>query len=146
MIRTIAPLSIALLIGAVGCGSGGSGKVYQPKTKDTALAAYAGNVQYPTDMQATEDASVTATVNKQNGRITIRNFSNKAIIEPRVWVNQVYVLRTRTLSPQDTIVLDKGDLYDSAGRSLRDQSPNAINTIHLQTDRTLVKAKGPLFE
>ena len=145
MIRIIAPLSIALLAGAIGCGSGGN-KVYKPKTKDTNLAAYAGNVQYPTDMRAIDDAGVTSTVNKQSGRITIRNFTNKPIVEPRVWVNQVYVLRVRTLSPQDTIVIDKGDLYDAAGRSLRDQSPNAINQIHLQTEQSLIHVKGPLFE
>jgi hypothetical protein len=129
---------------AMGCES--DGNAYHPKGKATNLAAYAGAVSYPTNMQPIAEQSITATVHPRTGVITIRNFTNKTLLEPRVWVNQIFVLKVPSLGPQSSIELAKEDFYDSAGRSLASQPPSAIKKIQLQTEQSLIDVQGPLFE
>ena len=148
MIRRLTTLSIALLFtagGVIGCQTGSS-RVYRPQSKTTARAAMAGSIEYPTTKPAVDVENLTSTVNRRNGQITIRNFSNNTIIEPRVWINQIFVLRVRSIGPQDSIILNKADFFDSIGRSLRDQPANSIKQIQLQTDQNLINVQGPLLE
>lgn len=143
MKRVILGLS---LVSAVAAGCEGGGNAYNPKAKATNLAAYAGAVEYPTNMQAVSEASITSTVDKRSGKITIRNYTNKTLIEPRVWVNQIFVLKIPSMGPQSTVELNKADLFDSSGRSLASQPPSAIKKIQIQTEQNLLDVQGPLFD
>jgi hypothetical protein len=142
MKATILGLSIALA--AAGCQSGGNS--YNPKTSAPELAAYAASVTYPSNSTPMTDTSITSTVDRRSGAITIRNYTNKTIVEPRLWVNRMFVLRLPTISAQSTIKISKDDLYDSAGRSMASQPTESIKRIELQTEQNLIDVQGPLFE
>ena len=145
MIRVIAPLSIALLVTIAGCAPAGS-KVYKPNSKNTVRAAFAGGVDYPKDLQAVDAPGLSSSVDRRTGQITIRNYSNETQVEPRVWINQIYVLRVRSLGAQDYVVLNKGDFYNAVGGSLKDQPVNSIKQIQLQVEQRLINVMGPMLE
>ncbi len=147
MIRAILGLAIVSAV-AVGCESTGSskGRNFKPAAKDTSLAAYAANSNYPSDRQALRDQAVTATIAKQSGAITIRNFTDKTMQEPRLWVNGVYVLRLRTVGPQSVITVNRNDMYNSAGESLGKVPIDTINRLELETEQNLIEVQGPQFD
>ena len=146
MIRSLLGLSLAVAVLA-GCESSSSSRArFKPKQKDTNLAAYAATVQYPTGVLPVKDQPVTATINKTTGNITIRNFTDKTMVEPRLWVNQVYVLRLSSIGPQSVISVSRDDLYNSSGQSLATQPIDTINKLDLQTEQNLIEVKGPQFE
>jgi hypothetical protein len=134
---------MAVAAAAMGCHSNGA---YNPKAPATELSAYAASVTYPAGVSPMVDSSITSTVDRRTGTITVRNYTNKTIVEPRLWVNQMFVLRLPTIAAQSTIKVSKADLYDSAGRSMSTQPTESIKRIQLQSERNLIDVQGPLFE
>ena len=146
MLRSLLGLSLAVAVLA-GCESSSSSRSrYNPKQKDTNLAAYAATVQYPSGVSPLRGQPVTSTINKTTGNITIRNFTDKTIVEPRLWVNGVYVLRLRSIGPQSVISISRNDLYNSSGQSLASQPIDTINKLDLETEQNLIEVQGPQFE
>jgi hypothetical protein len=126
-----------------GCKANGE---YDPPQKPTALAANAANAEFPRDVEPVRDLSVTATVSRATGKITVRNFTNKTFAEPRLWINQIYVLRLPTIGPDSVLAVNRADLFDSAGRSLATQPVDAIRKVQLETERNLIDVQGPQME
>lgn len=150
MIRALMGLTIVAATVVAGCESSGSsssnGRHYKPSVQNTNLAAYAASAQYPKDKTPLMGQPVTATINKNNGKITIRNFTDKTMFEPRLWVNSVYVLRLRTVGPQSVITVDRKDIFNSSGTSLATEPVDAINKVELETEQNLIQVQGPQFE
>lgn len=147
MIRRLVALGIALLTASVVAGCGGGQNPYHPKVSDTRLAAFAAQTRFPYDMQARDDIPIMAIVNRFDGKITLHSFADRVIRAPRLWVNRTYVLPMNDIPARDAVItVDPSDLYNSAGVSLKDQKPDAIQNLQLETEDNLINVKGPHFQ
>ncbi len=131
---------------AAGCSSSGGSSPAHTKETPTSLAAYAGQVNYPTKFKPYLEPSIVATVDRRSGMMTLRNFGNAGVMEPRIWVNEVFVYRVPQIGPKSTIMLKRDNFYDSAGRSLKGLPPSAINKIQIETSESLIDVQGPMAE
>jgi len=129
---------------AFGCASNGPSS--RAKETPTGLAAYAGGVEFPTKFKPYLEPTLTATVNMRSGMITLRNFGNAGVSEPRIWINGIFVYRVPALNAQTTLRLSKQNFYDSSGRSLKDLPTSAIKKIQLETAQGLMDVQGPMAE
>jgi len=114
----------------------------QPPTQ---LAAYAASVQYPSDLTASKDLRVAAILNNDSGTIKIYNFSNQALRDVRVWVNNSFVYRLDTLAPNSSVTIHRDQLYDATGRTLANVQAT-VRTVQLQTPEGLFDVQGPAME
>jgi hypothetical protein len=146
MIRLI-KFSSGLMLGAmllVGCGGPNE---YHPNAEPTKLAAYAATKPYPANTQPQEDLRLTASVNRQSGQVTIRNFSGAPLQDVDVWINQGYVLHLNKIEPNGSRTVNPGDFYNANGSSLENTPPEGIRKIQIQThDNVLYNIQGPQFE
>ncbi len=139
-------LALASAMALIGCGSS-SGPLSQGPSEDqqAQLAAYAATNQYPTNMQASNNLQAAAILNKGGDTITIRNFSEQTLHNAKVWVNGAYVREVDVIPAHGSVVLNRGQFFNSAGRSLSDQNVSVAN-VQIQSSNQLYNLQGPQFE
>jgi hypothetical protein len=137
---------ISLVFAAFGCSSdstfhnpfSGRNDATRPK-----LAAYAAQARYP-DVQAATDLNAGAIVNRQNDTVRIINFSDRALIEPDIWVNGSFVQRAGTVPARGIVTMARSGFYDSRGNMLN--SGGNIQRIDVQTRDGFWRLLGPVRE
>ena len=83
-----------------------------------------------------------AIVNADQGLIKIYNFSNQAIREADVWVNQAFVRHINAIPPGSSITLQMSNLYNGVGQQFSQQAEH-VNTVQVQTDHDMQTLWGP---
>ena len=122
------------------------GTTFQPTIGQTQQAAYAAQTRYPSNVSARDDLAVTAVVNSQTGQITIRNFTDRLIRTPHLWVNRRFVARLTDIPAGSHMTVDPKYLYNTGGQNLAGETPRAIQNLQLETQDNLINVKGPQFE
>lgn len=129
----------------IGCGASG-GREYSPNAKPTQLAAYAASMPFPSNLNAQENPDLVALINRQSGAISLMNLGPQPLRDFNLWVNQSYVLHVDRVDPNTARVINKTDLYNSAGNNMENASPESIRRLNVQTrDGALYNVKGPVM-
>ncbi|HLL89700.1 MAG TPA: hypothetical protein VK324_10370 [Tepidisphaeraceae bacterium] len=149
-------LALALVAGCAGSGSKQQQQdprlaaeravTFQPTIDQTQMAAYAAQTRYPTNASARSDLAVTAEVDSQTGQITIRNWTDRLIRGPHLWVNRTYVVRLNDIPAASRMIVAPQYLYNTGGRNLAGETPRAIQNLQLETEDNLINVKGPQFQ
>jgi len=141
MRRTITALAVLGAGLLVGCSSPND---YTPSASSTNLAAYAATAKFPTNVEPTENAKITAIVNSGNGQLTVRNFGTGVLSNFNLWINQSYVVHVDHLDANSFKVFDPSLFYNSAGNSLSGQPADSIKKVQITTTAgDLINVQGP---
>jgi hypothetical protein len=144
MLRTtLALLAVTTL---VGCAANGEFNPVGRKSEEmtpTQLAAFAANSKYPADLQASNEARVGAVVSADKGTIKVFNFSERPIVNARVWVNKGYVAKVDGIPPQSKVTIATDKLYGPFGNTFASQE-KTVSSVQVQTDEGLFNLMGPV--
>ena len=102
---------------------------------DPERASYASTARFPNDMKAVDDTRLSASVDKSNGTIVVRNNTDQAMRDLKVWVNGSYVTQVNEIPSNSSVTLDRYHFSNSDGRMFTDF--NNVSQIQVQAKDTL---------
>ncbi len=131
-------IAVFALASVVGCSSSTS---FQPFASNgpeerAQFAAYAATAKYPSDMKASDEFKAVALINPKNESVKIVNFSDEPIRNANVWVNGTFVYKVGTIPSHGAIVIDREQLYDTTGDTMRRLNSTA-NRVEIQAGEHL---------
>ena len=132
-------LSGVLAVSMMGCGSASE---YKPAAQPPQLAAYAASIKYPLNTQAVDNPQLTAIVDGGNNQLTVHNYSDGAVLNVNLWLNQSYVLHVDKIPGGGFRIFNMGDFYNSVGNN--DLAGKDIKRVQVETtDEKLMNVQGP---
>jgi len=144
MKRLMTKLGVLCVVVLAGCSSDPS--FHNPFSgRDDAsrakLAAYAAQARYP-DTEPRSDLSGGAIVSSHNDTVRIVNFSDRALVEPDIWVNGSFVQRAGTVPARGIVTMARSGFYNNRGDVL--SSIGNIQRIDIQTHDGFWRLLGPV--
>ena len=150
--QALAVMAVGLLVGCAGGGnrrqatSDATPTMVPPALamSDTALAAHAGDAEFPTD-RPSDDRRVAAIVTADGRTIKLYNFESEGIRAVNVWVNGAYVQPLRAIPPHSKAPIRTDKLFNKFGQRFSERGEQ-VTRVQLETSDGVYNVMGPATE